>query len=87
MDGEAGWWTTSGNIGLPPLARAMGVGRQHRDMGLYEVLLSVFVGFWDRDYVSQLPCVRYYVFIESSFKHTREECESKRAYVFQMPDI
>ena len=23
MDGEAGWWTTSGNIGLPPLARAM----------------------------------------------------------------
>ena len=28
MDGEAGWWTTSGNIGLPPLARAMGVGKQ-----------------------------------------------------------
>ena len=23
MDGEAGWWTTSGNIGLPPLARVM----------------------------------------------------------------
>ena len=31
MDGEAGWWTTSGNIGLPPLARAMGVGRQQHD--------------------------------------------------------
>ena len=30
-------------------------------MGLYEVPLSVSVGFWDRDYVSQLPCVRYYV--------------------------
>ena len=45
-------------------------------------LVSVFVGFWDRDYVSQLPCVRYYVFVKSSFKHTREECESKRAYVF-----
>ena len=28
MDGEAGWWTTSGNTGLPPLARVMGVGRQ-----------------------------------------------------------
>ena len=28
MDGETGWWTTSGNIGLPPLARVMGVGRQ-----------------------------------------------------------
>ena len=36
----------------------------------------------DVDYVSQLPCVRYYVFVKSSFKHTREECESKRAYVF-----
>ena len=29
IDGEAGWWTTNGNIGLPPLARVMGVGRQH----------------------------------------------------------
>ena len=28
MDGEAGWWTTSGKIGLPPLARVMEVGRQ-----------------------------------------------------------
>ena len=27
MDGEAGWWTTSG---LPPLARVMGVGRQQQ---------------------------------------------------------
>ena len=45
-------------------------------------LVCVFVGFWDRDYVSQRPCVRYYVFVKSSFKHTREECESKRAYVF-----
>ena len=34
-------------------------------------------------FVSQLPCVRYYVFVKSSFKHTREECESKRAYVFR----
>ena len=50
-------------------------------MGLYEVPLSVS-GFRNRDYVSQLPCVRYYVFVKSSFKHTREECESKRAYVF-----
>ena len=30
LDGEAGWWTTSGNIGLPPLARVMGVGRQQQ---------------------------------------------------------
>ena len=39
-------------------------------------------GHWDMNYVSQLPCVRYYIFVKSSFKHTREECESKRAYVF-----
>ena len=32
MDGEAGWWTTSGNIGLPPLATVMGVGRQQQQM-------------------------------------------------------
>ena len=31
MDGEAGWWTTSANIGLPPLARAMGVGSQQHE--------------------------------------------------------
>ena len=49
-------------------------------MGLYEA--PFFVGFWDRDYVSQLPCVMYYIFVKSSFKHTREECESKRAYMF-----
>ena len=32
--------------------------------------------FWDGDYVSQLPYVWYYVGV-SSFKPTREECESK----------
>ena len=52
-------------------------------MGLYEVPLSMFfLGFWDGDYVSQLPYGWYYVGVKSSFQHTREECESKRAYVF-----
>ena len=52
-------------------------------MSLYEVPLSnVFVGFWDGAYVTQLPYVRYYVGVKSSFQHAREECESKRAYVF-----
>ena len=32
LDREAGWWTTSGNIGLPPLARVMGVGRQQQQL-------------------------------------------------------
>ena len=52
-------------------------------MGLYEVPLSVsLLGFGIGTIFSQRPCVRYYVFVKSSFKHTREECESKRAYVF-----
>ena len=60
---------------------------ERRDMGLYEVPLSMslllfFVVFWDGDYVSQLPYVWYYVGVESSFQHAREECESKRASVF-----
>ena len=29
--------------------------------------VCVFVGFWDMDYVSQLPCVWYYVFVERCF--------------------
>ena len=32
LDREAGWWTTSGNIRLPPLARVMGVGRQQHKL-------------------------------------------------------
>ena len=54
---------------------------ERRDMGLYEVPLSVsLLGFGIGTML--LPCVRYCVFDKSSFKHTREECESKRAYVF-----
>ena len=37
--------------------------------------------------MSQHPYVRYYVVVKSSFKHTRKECESKRAYVFKVLDI
>ena len=39
-------------------------------------------GSWDGDYVSQFPYVWYYVSVNSSFQPAREECESKRAYVF-----
>ena len=27
--------------------------------------------------------MRYYVFVKSSFKHTHEECESKRAFLLR----
>ena len=48
-DGEAGWWTTSGNIGLPPLARVMGVGRQQ-----HTVLLEKLRYYGTRDTELQL---------------------------------
>ena len=36
IDGEADWWTTSGKMGLPPLARVKG-------MGVQQLLLSTTV--------------------------------------------
>ena len=55
-------------------------------MGLYAAPLSVsLLGFWicTNDYISQFPCVRYYVLVKSRFKHTCEECESKRHMCFR----
>ena len=46
---------------------------------VFGALVNVFVGFWDVDYVCQLPYVWYYVGVKSSFQHARA---SKRAYVF-----
>ena len=60
---------------------------ERRDMGRYDVRVYVFVGFWDGDYISPLPYVWYYVGVKCSFHHVREECESKRADVFQVPDV
>ena len=45
-------------------------------------LVYVLVAFMMGDYVSQLPYVWYYVGVNSSFQHARDECECKRAYVF-----
>ena len=47
-------------------------------MPVWGALLCVFVEFWDGHYVSQLPYVKYYVVVKSSFKHACEECESKK---------
>ena len=42
MDGEAGCWTTSGNIGLPPLARVMGVGRQQQHLSVPSIRFCLY---------------------------------------------
>ena len=47
-------------------------------MGLYEVPLCVsLLGFGIGTMLAN-----FHVFVKSRFKHTREECESKRAFVF-----
>ena len=52
-------------------------------MDLYEVPMCMsLLDFVIGDYVTQLPYVWYYVGVKSSFQHAREDCESKRAYVF-----
>ena len=51
-------------------------------MGLYEVLLSMsLLGFGMGTMLANFH-MWYYVGVKSSFQHVREECESKRVYVF-----
>ena len=56
MDRKVGWWTTSGKIGLPSLARVMGVDRQEQliefvfysiyvDLKYNEISLTFTAGF------------------------------------------
>ena len=55
---------------------------ERRDMDLYGFPGLCPCWIWNRDYACQLPYVRYYVVVKSSFKHARDECEPKRTYVF-----
>ena len=41
MDGEACWWTTSGNIRIPPLAKVVGVGRQQQQHVAFAVAVAM----------------------------------------------
>ena len=51
-------------------------------MSLYEVPLSMsLLGFGMGSMLANFH-VWYYVGVKSTFQHAREECESKRAYVF-----
>ena len=61
MDGEAGWWTTSRNIGLPPLARVMGVGRQqHNNLLHFHIFIQVYSVVQS---VLKNVCVCVYIYI------------------------
>ena len=55
---------------------------EKKDMDLYEVPLFMSLLGRNRDYVNQFPYVWNYVDVKSSFKHTREECDFKKVYVF-----
>ena len=51
-------------------------------MGLYAVSLSVSLGFGIGTMLTNFHVCGIMCLLKSRFKHTREECESKRAYVF-----
>ena len=51
-------------------------------MGMYEVPLPMSLLEYGMETTLANFHVWYYVVVKSSFKHAREECESKRAYVF-----
>ena len=52
-------------------------------MGLYEVPLSIsLLCFGMGTMLANFHMCGIIVVVKSSFKHAREECESKRAYVF-----
>ena len=56
---------------------------ERRDMGLYEVPLSMsLLGFGVGTMLANFHMCGYYDGVKSNFQHAREECESKRAYVF-----
>ena len=56
---------------------------ERRDMGLYEVPLSMsLLGFGMRTMLANFHMCGIMLVLRSSFQHAREECESKRAYVF-----
>ena len=58
------------------------VSPERRNMGLYEV--SLYMSLLDFGMGTMLANFHmwYNVGVKSSFQHAREECESKRAYVF-----
>ena len=60
---------------------------ERKNIGLFEVPLSVsLLGFGIGTMLANFYMCEV-LYFKSSFKHTREECESKRAYVFLVSDI
>ena len=56
---------------------------ERRDMGLYEVSLSMsLLGFGMGTMLANFHMCGIMLVLRTVFHHAREECESKRAYVF-----
>ena len=83
MDGEAGWWTTSGNIGLPPLARVMGVGRQQQH--IYHFMLHCTAYNEERSHSTQLqqPYIESHNDILGHFLFNKEDIEEKKELIWK----
>ena len=82
MDGEAGWWTTSGNIGLPLLARVMGVGRQQQGSCINGVLLQSMPVYLCIP-IKESNCLKYHIisFLMVIDKFTIENDDCKGAHI------
>ena len=56
---------------------------ERRDMGLYEVPLSMYLlGFGMGTMLANFHICGIMLVLRAVFQHAREECESKKAYVF-----
>ena len=62
---------------------------ERRDRGLYEVPLSVvsLLGFGIGAMLANFHVCGIMFLFRAVFTHTREECESKRVFVFYVPDF
>ena len=57
MDGEVGWCTARGKIGIPPLARVMGVGKQQQQQ--HHQLKNIDPDLNTFSYIVKKPCQNY----------------------------
>ena len=55
----------------------------YADGPVWGALVYVFIGFWDGDYVSQLPYVCYYDVVKSRFQHASEDASPKGLMCFR----
>ena len=85
MDGGAGCWTTSGNIGLPLLARVMGVGSQQQQQSFCITLVGKLIQLYicrksKPSKVHKITWRCYRIFLSHNFNQRLTEDRSPTHY-------